>query len=67
MVHTWFASDHHFGQLAEPHPKQLIQFGPGRLPLEDGELLAKSSGFQDEFVTWQEKGTAGQPPPHKPG
>ena len=27
------------------------------LPLEDGELLAKSDGFQRKFVAWQEKGT----------
>lgn len=47
-------------QPAEHDPEQpieAIQFGPGLLPLEDGELLAKSNGFQREFVTWQEKGT----------
>jgi hypothetical protein len=45
-------------QPAEDHPEQpieAIQFGPGLLPLEDGELLAKSDGFQGEFVTWQQK------------
>jgi len=41
-------------QPAEGNPEQpieAIQFGPGLLPLEDGELLAKSDGFQGEFVT----------------
>ena len=38
------------------HPIEAIQFGPGLFPLEDGELLAKSDGFQGEFVTWQKKG-----------
>jgi hypothetical protein len=45
-------------QPAEGNPEQLIeaiQFGPGLVPLEDGELLAKSDGFQGEFVTWQKK------------
>lgn len=45
-------------QPAEDNPEQPIeamQFGPGLLPLEDGELLAKSDGFQGEFVTWQKK------------
>ena len=27
-----------------------VQFGTGLLPLKDGELLAKSSGFQSESV-----------------
>ena len=40
----------------EGQPIEAIQFGPGLLPLEDRELLAKSDGFQREFVTWQEKG-----------
>ena len=46
-------------QPAEGNPEQpieAIQFGPGLLPLEDGELLAQSDGFQGEFVTWQKKG-----------
>ena len=46
-------------QPAEGNPEQpieAIQFGPGLLPLEDGELLAKSDGFQGEFVMWQKKG-----------
>src|SRR6266576_3190037 len=45
-------------QPAEGNPEQpieAIQFGPGLLPLEDGELLAKSDGFQGEFVMWQKK------------
>ena len=45
---------------AEHNPEQPIeatQLGPGLLPLQDGDLLAKSDGFQGEFVTWQEKGT----------
>src|SRR2546430_17287638 len=45
-------------QPAEGNPEQpieAIQFGPGLLPLEDGELLAKSDGFQGEFVTRQKK------------
>ena len=45
-------------QPAEDNPEQpieAIQFGPGLLPLEDGELLAKSDGFQGEFVRWQKK------------
>ena len=45
-------------QPAEHNPKQPIeatQFGPGLLPLEDSELLAKSDGFQREFLTWQKK------------
>jgi hypothetical protein len=33
-----------------------FEFGPGLLPLKDGELLAKSDGFHGEFVTWQKKG-----------
>ena len=44
-------------QPAEYNPEQPIKavnFGPGLLPLEGGELLAKSDGFQSEFVTWQE-------------
>ena len=47
-------------QPAEHDPEQpieAIQFGSGPLPPEDGELLAKSNGFQREFVTGQEKGT----------
>ena len=47
-------------QPTEHNPEQPIeatQLGPGLLPLQDGELLAKSDGFQGEFVTWQEKGT----------
>lgn len=45
-------------QPAEDNPEQpieAIQFGPGLLPLEDGELLAKSDGFRGEFVTSQKK------------
>ena len=45
---------------AEHNPEQpieAIQFEAGLLPLEDSELLAKSDGFQSEFVAWQEKGT----------
>jgi len=45
-------------QPAEDNPEQpieAIQFVLGALPLEDGELLAKSDGFQGEFVTWQKK------------
>jgi hypothetical protein len=38
-------------------PIEAIQFGPGLLPLENRELLAKSNGFQRQSVTWQEKGT----------
>src|SRR6516164_8877428 len=48
-----------FPQPAEDNPEQpieAIQFGPRLLPLEDGELLAKSDGFQGKFVTWQKKG-----------
>jgi len=48
----------HSRQEHDPEePIEAIQFGPGLLPLEDGELLAKSDGFQREFVTWQEKRT----------
>ena len=39
---------------AKDNPEQpigAIQSGAGLLPLEDGELLAKSDGFQGEFVT----------------
>jgi hypothetical protein len=32
-------------------------YGARLLPLEDGELLAKSDGFQREFVAWHEEGT----------
>jgi len=32
-----------------------MQSGPGLLPLENGELLAESDGFQGEFVPWQEE------------
>src|SRR5882762_1970950 len=49
--------DQGFGP-ALPQPAEdieAIQFGPGLLPLEDGELLAKSDGFQGEFATWQKK------------
>ena len=45
---------------AEANPEQAIgaiQFGAGLLPRKDGALLAKSDGFQGEFVTWQEEGT----------
>ena len=48
-----------FPKPAEDNPEQpieAIQFGPRLLPLEDGELLAKSDGFQGKFVTWQKKG-----------
>jgi hypothetical protein len=31
--------------------------GRGLLPLDDGELLAKSNGFQHEFVAGHEEGT----------
>ena len=43
---------------AEDNPEQPIQatqFGPGLLPLEGGELLAKSEGFQGEYVTLEKK------------
>jgi hypothetical protein len=46
-------------QRAEDNPEhriEAIQFGPGLVPLEDGELLAKSDSFQGEFVMWQKKG-----------
>ena len=46
-------------QPAENNPEkpiETIQFGPGLFPLENGELLAKSDGFQGELVTWQKKG-----------
>lgn len=64
--HHGFRLDHdqRFGpalpQLAEHNPEEpieAIQFRAGLLPLEDSELLAKSDGFQSEFVAWQEKGT----------
>jgi hypothetical protein len=46
-------------QPAEDNPEhriEAIQFGPGLVPLEDGELPAKSDSFQGEFVMWQKKG-----------
>jgi hypothetical protein len=55
-------------QPAEDNPEQpieAIQFGPGLLPLEDGELLAKSDGFSGRVCDVAEKGTAGKPPPHR--
>jgi hypothetical protein len=47
-------------QPAQHNPEQpieAIQSGTGLLALEDSELLAKSDGFQGEFMAWQEKGT----------
>jgi hypothetical protein len=43
--------------LIDLQPIVGIEFGARLLPLEDGELLAKSNGFQREFVAWHEKGT----------
>ena len=45
-------------QTAERNPEQpieVMQFGTGLLPLEDGELLTKSNGFQREFMARQEE------------
>jgi hypothetical protein len=46
-------------QLAERNPKQpieAVQFGTGLFPLQNSELLAKSSGLQSEFVARHEQG-----------
>jgi len=46
-------------QPTEHNPEQTIDathLGTGLLPLEHGQLLAKSDGFQGEFVTCQEEG-----------
>ena len=45
-------------QTAERNPEQpieVMQLGTGLLPLEDGELLTKSNGFQSEGVARQEE------------
>jgi hypothetical protein len=47
-------------RLADRNPEQAIdamQFGTGLLPLEDGELLAKSSGLQSESMARHEEGS----------
>ena len=45
-------------QMAERNPEWLIevmQLGTRLLPLEDGELLTKSNGFQSEFMARKEE------------
>ena len=46
-------------QVTERNPKQpieAVQFGTGLFPLQNSELLAKSSSFQSKFVTRHEQG-----------
>jgi hypothetical protein len=46
-------------QLAECNPKQpieVVQFGTRLFPLQNSELLTKSSGLQSKFVARHEQG-----------
>src|SRR5713101_6771133 len=59
----WFHNDQGLGptspQLAERNPKQpieAVQFGTRLFPLQNSELLTKSSGLQSKFVARHEQG-----------
>lgn len=58
-------------QPAEDNPEAADRGDPvwagGLRPFEDGELLAKSDGFQGRVCDVAEKGTAGKLPPHRLG